>query len=196
MYTGVDDSAPIVSANRPVPDAGLALPNGNNTASITRTVHDPPPQQRAGVYPYPPPSEASQGRWPSSDPTPQLPLLLARDAQIGEILVIKIHKSTLDKNGKVRVTFSMPVIDDCDCLYLVGWFSEWDEGVYPMERTSSGGWSITLELEAGCTYQYRFRTLDGRWLSDPAEPAASALFGHNRSFIISRSSLTPTAPSS
>ncbi len=110
--------------------------------------------------------------------------------------MIKIHKSTLDKNGKVRVTFSMPCIDDCDRLYLVGWFSEWDEGVYPMERTPGGGWSVTLELEAGCTYQYRFRTLDGRWLSDPADPPASARFGHNRSFVISRNSLISSAPPS
>ncbi len=110
--------------------------------------------------------------------------------------MIKIHNSTLDKNGKVRVTFSMPHIDGCDRLYLVGWFSEWDEGVYPMELTSGGGWSVTLELEAGCTYQYHFRTLDGRWLSDPAEPAASARFGQNRSFVISRNSLVSSAPPS
>ena len=107
--------------------------------------------------------------------------------------MITIHENTTGKNGKVRVTFSMPVIDRCERLYLVGWFGEWDESVYPMERTPRGEWSLTLELEPGCTYQYRFRTLDGRWLNDPAGPPPRAEFGFNRSFIISRSALIAAA---
>ncbi len=110
--------------------------------------------------------------------------------------MMKIHKGTGDKNTKVRVTFSMPAIDGCDCLYLVGWFSEWNEGVYLMDQMPDGGWCITLELEAGCTYQYRFRTLDGRWLSDPAGPTPSAGLGLNRSFIISRNRVASSAPPS
>ncbi len=110
--------------------------------------------------------------------------------------MIKIHRNAACKSGKVRVTFSMPAIDGCERLYLVGWFSEWDETVYPMERTPDGDWAFTLELEAGCTYQYRFRTLDGRWLNDPAGPAAPAELGFNTPFIISRSTLAGTAPAS
>jgi 1,4-alpha-glucan branching enzyme len=100
--------------------------------------------------------------------------------------MITVHKSTAGKNGKVRVTFSMSAVDGCERLYLVGWFDEWDESVYPMQRTPDGGWSFTLELEPGCTYQYRFRTLDGRWLNDSSGPPAPDRFGLNTSFIISR----------
>ena len=110
--------------------------------------------------------------------------------------MITIHKNSADKSGKVRVTFSMPEMDDCERLYLVGWFSEWDESVYPMERTPRGDWAITLELEAGCTYQYRFRTMDGTWLDDPSGPSAHTRFGINRSFIISRNSVSSSAPPS
>lgn len=99
--------------------------------------------------------------------------------------MITIHKSTGGQNGKVRVTFTMPAIDRCECLYLVGWFDEWDESVYRMERTPEGNWSLTLELEAGCEYQYRFRTPDGRWLNDPAAPPAPSRFGLNTSFVVS-----------
>ncbi len=102
--------------------------------------------------------------------------------------MITIHKSSASKNGRVRVTFSMPAIDGCEFLYLVGWFSEWDESVYPMERNSGGGWSLTLELEEGCTYQYRFRTRDGRWLNDPAGSPMPDRIGLNTSFIISSNS--------
>ncbi len=108
--------------------------------------------------------------------------------------MIEIHKSTARENGMVRVTFRMPAVDDCERLYLVGWFSEWDESVYPMEREAGGDWAITLELEAGCTYEYRFRTLDGRWLNDPARPSAPAALGLNTSFIISRNSVAAAPP--
>ncbi len=109
--------------------------------------------------------------------------------------MIEIHRATADKNGNgmVRVTFSMPAVDNCERLYLVGWFSELDESVYPMERTP-GGWSITLELEPGCTYEYRFRTLDGRWLNDPATSSAPSSLGLNTSFIISSNSLAGSPP--
>ncbi len=100
--------------------------------------------------------------------------------------MITIYKSTPSESGKVRVTFAMPAIDCCDGLYLVGWFNEWDETVYPMEHTTEGAWSLTLELEPGCEYQYRFRTLDGTWLKDPAARAAPAQLGLNNSFVISR----------
>lgn len=110
--------------------------------------------------------------------------------------MIEIHRGTTDKNGMVRVTFSMPAMDDCERLYLVGWFSEWDESVFPMERTSRGDWSLTLELEVGCTYEYRFRTLDGRWLNDPAKPSTPAPSGLNTTFIISQNSLAGSPPPS
>lgn len=104
--------------------------------------------------------------------------------------MIRIHESPASKNGRVRVTFLAPSIDGCERLYLVGWFSEWDESVYPMEPSSDGGWSVTLELEEGCTYQYRFRTLDGRWVNDLSGPPAPTRFGLNTSFIVSRNGLT------
>lgn len=111
--------------------------------------------------------------------------------------MINIHQNPASKSSKVRVTFSMPAIDACERLYLVGWFSESDETVYPMNLTADGEWALTLELEVGCTYQYRFRTLDGRWLCDPADHPASTRIGLNRSFVISRSSPNhpPTRPS-
>ncbi len=103
--------------------------------------------------------------------------------------MITIHKSSQGKNGKVRVTFAMPANDCCDGLYLVGWFNEWDESVYRMEREHDGSWSLTLELEPGCEYQYRFRTLDGRWLQDSAATPIPAQFGLNNSFVISSENL-------
>jgi 1,4-alpha-glucan branching enzyme len=108
--------------------------------------------------------------------------------------MIKIHDGMVSRNGRVRVTFSMPAIEDCERLYLVGWFTEWDETVYPMEQTRDGEWAITLELEGACTYLYRFRTLDGRWLNDSSGPPVSEL-GLNTAFVINMPALAGAAPS-
>ncbi len=99
--------------------------------------------------------------------------------------MITIHKTTDRNDGKVRVTFEMPAIDTCDSLYLVGWFDEWDESVYRMQRAADGTWSLTLELELGCEYQYHFRTPDGKRVTDPAAPPASPSVGSRNSFVVS-----------
>ena len=93
------------------------------------------------------------------------------------------HTITERKHGKVQVTFMMPAIEGCGCLYLVGKFNEWNESVYRMQCADDGTWSLTLELEPGHEYQYRFRTLDGTWLSDPTPFPAPIAFRAEGSFV-------------
>jgi 1,4-alpha-glucan branching enzyme len=71
------------------------------------------------------------------------------------------------KKRKIRVTFAMPAMNDCMCLYLVGRFNGWSESVYRMQRAEDGTWSLVLELEPGHEYQYRYRTDKGVWHTDP-----------------------------
>lgn len=88
------------------------------------------------------------------------------------------------KKGKVWVTFTMPAIEDCEGLYLVGDFNEWNETSHPMERADDGAWSLTLELEPGNTHQYRFITNKGVWLNDPdAEASAPNPYGAENSVV-------------
>ena len=70
------------------------------------------------------------------------------------------------KNGKVRMTFVMPALEGCHCLYLVGKFDEWNESVYRMQRADDGTWFLVLELESGREYQYGYRTDNGIWHND------------------------------
>ncbi len=74
---------------------------------------------------------------------------------------------------KMRVTFAMPPMSNCNCLYLVGNFNEWSESVYRMQRADDGAWSLTLELEPGREYQYRYRTDKGVWVNDLATTPSS-----------------------
>ena len=74
-------------------------------------------------------------------------------------------------DGMVRVTFMMPAIEGCECLYLVGDFNAWNEVAHPMQPGEEGAWQLTLELEPGREYQYRYRTDTGAWHDDPAADA-------------------------
>lgn len=103
--------------------------------------------------------------------------------------MIRVQKLTERNNDLVRVTFVMPAVDNCGCLYLVGWFEEWHESVYRMERADDGDWCLTLELEPACEYHYAFRTNDGTWLYDPDTPRAPYPNESRNSFVISRNVL-------
>lgn len=101
------------------------------------------------------------------------------------ITVQEINERT---NDKVRVTFTMPALDGCGCLYLVGWFDEWNESVYRMQRADDGTWFLILELEPGCEYLYCFRTNDGTWVYDPDMPQMPFPLETKNSFVIRRNS--------
>ena len=106
--------------------------------------------------------------------------------------MVTIQKIATRNNGKVRVTFAMPAMDGCGCLYLVGRFNTWGESVYRMQRADDGAWSLTLELDPLREFQYRFRTDDGRWLDDPAASPTPNLFRTENSFV-STSAVADTA---
>lgn len=90
--------------------------------------------------------------------------------------MVTIEKSENNKDSKVHVTFKMPAMDGCDCLYLVGRFYPWNESIYRMQRADDGTWELTIELDLGRKIQYCFRTNNGEWLKDPSAPDARHLF--------------------
>lgn len=52
-------------------------------------------------------------------------------------------------------------------VFLVGDFNQWDTEARPMRKQKNGSYSITMDLELGREYQFRYLTADGRWLNDP-----------------------------
>ncbi len=77
--------------------------------------------------------------------------------------------------GTVRVTFALPATIWADMIHVVGDFNGWDERATPMRLTESG-WMVTVELEPGRDYQYRY-LIDGSewhndWHADRYEPNA------------------------
>jgi 1,4-alpha-glucan branching enzyme len=76
-------------------------------------------------------------------------------------------KKSVTKGGKTcRVTFSVPSEVDAQEVFLCGEFNEWDETSYPLTRRKDGRFSVTVALETGRDYRFRY-LLDGeRWEND------------------------------
>jgi 1,4-alpha-glucan branching enzyme len=68
------------------------------------------------------------------------------------------------KPGKVAVTFSMPASIGAKMFHVVGDFNDWSTTATPL-NLSEEGWCVSLELDAGRSYQYRY-LVDGRWFND------------------------------
>lgn len=81
-----------------------------------------------------------------------------------------LTKRKLPKN-KVRVTFTMPVLEGVTQLYLVGDFNNWSIAETPMQTANDGGWSTVLTLEGGQKYAYRYFANGQTWHNDWAADA-------------------------
>ncbi len=68
--------------------------------------------------------------------------------------------------GKILVTFTIPAGEGIESLHLVGDFNAWSETATPMSRRDDGKWGVSLELESGHEYQFRYRDQAGRWHND------------------------------
>ena len=71
------------------------------------------------------------------------------------------------KSGKIcRVTFKYNNSNSSENAVLVGEFNSWSFQENPMKKLKNGSFSVTLSLEAGNSYQFRY-VLDGNtWVND------------------------------
>lgn len=72
------------------------------------------------------------------------------------------------KSGKVKVEFIVPdaVAADAETVFLVGDFNNWDEQATPMEKFKNGKFKVTLDLEPGRSYQFRYLVNGTQWHND------------------------------
>jgi 1,4-alpha-glucan branching enzyme len=78
-----------------------------------------------------------------------------------------IQKEPTKVPGIVRVTFELPSNMWAERVNIVGEFNDWDTAATPMSRNrSNANWKVSLELEAGQRYRFRY-LIDGKeWLND------------------------------
>lgn len=97
-----------------------------------------------------------------------------------------ILKESCPRPDKVLVTFQLPSCIWAESVYLVGDFNGWNRRSHPLlhGRTDDGTWQITLELDKGKTYQFRY-LINGRdWQNDwNADNYAANPFGGDNSVL-------------
>ncbi len=78
-----------------------------------------------------------------------------------------ITKRPSKRPRKVQVTFELPPAIWADHVNLVGDFNDWDEQSHPMTPDRKDGtWHITLELEKGKRFQFRYLVNGSEWHND------------------------------
>jgi 1,4-alpha-glucan branching enzyme len=77
-----------------------------------------------------------------------------------------IKKSYTKTGRSCRVTFKLHPEVEAEKVALLGEFNAWDEKSHPMKKRKDGSYSVTLSLDAGQDYRFRY-LLDGeQWAND------------------------------
>ena len=76
-------------------------------------------------------------------------------------------KKSYSKTGKVcRVTFKYNNPENAETAALAGQFNNWSLEDNPMKKLKDGSFSVTLSLQAGHSYPFRY-VLEGKtWVND------------------------------
>jgi 1,4-alpha-glucan branching enzyme len=73
-----------------------------------------------------------------------------------------IRKKFLKTGPVCRVTFTLPkeAASEAEMVCVMGEFNNWSRDAAPMKRRTNGDFSITLDLEKGRSYRFRY-LIDG-----------------------------------
>ncbi len=104
-----------------------------------------------------------------------------------------MNKSRKGK-GKASVTFTLDPGVGAQTAAVCGEWNDWSAGADVMRRDAEGGFSLTVDLDAGRAYRFRYLLDDGRWENDWAADAyLPNSFGGDDS-IVDLTALAQAAP--
>jgi 1,4-alpha-glucan branching enzyme len=97
-----------------------------------------------------------------------------------------ITKEPLPDGKHVRVTFELPSSFWAERVNLVGDFNDWDTTKDEMHQSrADGAWRLTLTLDAGHEYQFRYLVNGRDWHNDwHADKYAANRYGTDNSVVI------------
>ncbi len=77
--------------------------------------------------------------------------------------MLKRRKS---KNGKVKVTFALPLDQTPDPVSVAGDFNGWNPLATPLIKRNNGTRSAAVELAAGEVVEFRYLADGGHWFNE------------------------------
>lgn len=76
-------------------------------------------------------------------------------------------KKTFDSTKNVfNVTFTLPAEANAETACLCADFNTWDKTAHPMKKQKDGSFALTLNLDAGRHYHFRYFLDNERWEND------------------------------
>lgn len=100
---------------------------------------------------------------------------------------VGIKKQYIKSRKTCKVTFRLPRIAarDAKAVCIVGDFNGWSIYANPMKKLKSGDFTITLEVEPGREYQFRYLIDEYSWENDwYADKYVKSPYGSDNSVII------------
>ena len=90
-----------------------------------------------------------------------------------------IQKKYLKSRPVCKVTFTLPkeAVGSAKKVVIVGDFNGWKQKASPLKKLKNGACTITLDLECGREYQFRYlldnATWENDWAADKYVPSSS-----------------------
>lgn len=81
---------------------------------------------------------------------------------------MSFKKQYLKSRPICKVTFriSKEAVDSASTVHIVGEFNEWDKKATPMKRLKTGEFVVTVDMDVGREYQYRYLLDNITWVND------------------------------
>jgi 1,4-alpha-glucan branching enzyme len=100
---------------------------------------------------------------------------------------MSLKKQYIKEKPVCKVTFKLPqdIVSDANKVTLTGDFNNWDVESLTMKKTKTGDYSVSLELEKGKEYQFRY-VIDGKeWINeDDADKFVPNTFQSENSVVV------------
>lgn len=100
---------------------------------------------------------------------------------------MSLKKQYLKTKSICKVTFSLPeaAVGGATEVNLVGDFNNWSYNATPMKKARNGSFSVTIELQVGNEYQYRYLLDGSHWENDwEADTYVQTAFGDSENSVI------------
>ncbi|MCP2262637.1 hypothetical protein LX15_006379 [Streptoalloteichus tenebrarius] len=75
-------------------------------------------------------------------------------------------RKTQQRDGRVRITFVLPVDEPDGPVSVVGCFNDWTPGEHELRRRSNGTRSTTVVVDQGSRLRFRYLGPNGHWFDD------------------------------
>jgi 1,4-alpha-glucan branching enzyme len=98
-----------------------------------------------------------------------------------------MKKHYLKNKTACKVTFSLPkqAVKSAKTVHLVGEFNGWDIYATPLKRMKDGSFQVSLQLEVGRSYQFRYLIDEKSWENDwSADGYSPSSFGAAENSVV------------